>query len=258
MRRANLRLALRSGSQAAVMAADIVLLKESLEVLPKVLKTSQRLVNGVLDTFKLYLSQVSMQLLLILIVAILGLGQYPYNATQAGVVSVLTIAFPVVLLAIWSPPSVVSAESIRRQLARFVIPVAFTLSILSLLVYAWLMPRNGDVAYAQLCVTYALLGAGWLRLLFVLPPTPAWAGGAEVVGDRRVIWLVLGMVLLFLLILSLPLLSELLYVGWLDSAGDYLVLALAVALWALGLRAIWRARVMEPVVDRFAQRLRVS
>ncbi len=46
---------------------DIVLLKDSLEALPRVLITAQRLVSGILDTFKLYLSQLSMQLLLILV-----------------------------------------------------------------------------------------------------------------------------------------------------------------------------------------------
>ena len=258
MRQANLRLALRGGSQAALKETDIVLLKDSLEALPPVLKTGQRLVNGVLDTFKLYLSQVSMQLLLILVVAFLRLGQYPYNPTQAGVVSVLTIAFPVVLLALWSSSGVVSDESIRRQLARFVVPVAVTLSLLAIIVYAWFFSQTGDADYAHLGVTYALLGAGWLRLLFVLPPTPTWVGGAELRGDRRVIWLILSMMLLFLLILSLPLLSELLFLGRLESVSDYLVIALAVALWAIGQRAIWRNQLMEPIINRFAQRLRVT
>jgi cation-transporting ATPase E len=258
MRQANLKVALRSGSQAALTETDIVLLKDSLEALPRVLITAQRLVSGILDTFKLYLSQLSMQLLLILVVALLQLRHYPYNPTQAGVISAFTIAFPVILLAIWSYPSIVSEESIRRQLLRFVIPVAVTLGILAAVVFGWFMTRTENPDYAQLGVTYALLAAGWLRLLFVQPPTPFWVGGAELRGDRRVIWLVIGMVLFFLFIMSFPQLREWLFFDLLDSVPDYLVVALAVGLWAVGLRAIWRARLMEPVVNRFSQRLRAS
>ena len=254
MRQANLKVALRSGSQAALTETDIVLLKDSLEALPRVLVTAQRLVSGILDTFKLYLSQLSMQLLLILVVALLQLGHYPYNPTQAGVISAFTIAFPVIFLAIWSYPSIVSEESIRRQLIRFVIPVAVTLSILALVVFAWFVTRTKDPDYAQLGVTYALLAAGWLRLLFVQPPTPFWVGGAELRGDRRVIWLVVGTILFFTFIMSFPLLREWLFFDLLDSVPDYLAVALAVALWAVGLRAIWRARLMEPVVNRFSRR----
>ncbi len=258
MRQANLKLALRGGSQAAVMATDIVLLEDTLEALPMVLKTGQRLVNGVLDTFKLYLSQVSMQLLLILAVALFKLGHYPYNPTQAGVVSVFTIALPVILLAVWASAGVVSEESIRRRLARFVVPVAITLSILSMVVYAWFLARSGDPDYAQLGVAYVLLGAGWLRLLFVLPPTPFWVGGAQLRGDRRVFGLIFGTILFFLLVMSFPLLRELLFFDGLRPATDYLVVTLAVAVWAIGVRAIWRARLMEPIIDRLAKWLRVS
>jgi cation-transporting ATPase E len=258
MRQANLKLALRGGSQAAVLAADVVLLKDSLEALPLVLKTGQRLVNGVLDIFKLYLSQVSMQLLLIVVIALLRLGHYPYNPTQAGVVSVFTISFPVILLAVWSSAGVVSEESIRRRLARFVVPVAITLSILAVAVYVWVLARIGDADYAQLSVMYALLGAGWLRLLFVLPPTPAWVGGAQLRGDRRVFGLILIMVVFFLFVQSFPLLREWLYIERLRPATDYLIVALAVAVWAIGVRAVWRARLMEPIINFFAQRLRAA
>ncbi len=258
MRQANLKLALRGGSQAAVMGTDIVLLEDTLAALPMVLKTGQRLVNGVLDTFKLYLSQVSMQLLLILVVALFRLGHYPYNPTQAGVVSVFTIALPVILLAVWASAGVVSEESIRRRLARFVVPVAITLSILSMLVYAWFLARSGDPAYARLGVTYVLLGAGWLRLLFVLPPTPFWVGGAQLRGDRRVFGLILGTILLFLLVMSFPLLRELLFFDGLRQATDYLVVTLAVAVWALGVRAIWRAWLMEPIINGLVRWLRVT
>jgi len=72
MRQADLRLATKGGSQVALMQTDIVLLKNSIEALPSVLTTGQRLVKSVLDTFKLYLSHVLSQILMIVIVLVLN------------------------------------------------------------------------------------------------------------------------------------------------------------------------------------------
>ena len=66
MRQANLRVALRNSAQAALKLTDIVLLEDSLSALPHVMLTGQRLVNGILDVLRLYLSQTIAQLLLIL------------------------------------------------------------------------------------------------------------------------------------------------------------------------------------------------
>ena len=70
LRQADLRICLKGGSQAAMQMTDIVLLENSIGALPHVLTTGQRLVNGVLDTFKLYLSHTIAHLLLIVSLAV--------------------------------------------------------------------------------------------------------------------------------------------------------------------------------------------
>jgi cation-transporting ATPase E len=252
MRQADLRVALKSSDQAALRLTDIVLLEDSLEALPYVLSTGQRMVNGVLDTFKLYLSHVIAQLLLILSMVFLRLESFPYHPTQAGVISAFTIAIPNAFLSAWAAAGRVTGGIIRRGLARFIIPAALTGALLAWLVYILFLSRTQDVKYAQLAVTFALLMAGWLRVLFVQPPTSFWVGGAPLRGDRRVIGLVIASVLIFAAILAVPLFRDLLRINFLDSVADYGLVSLAVAIWMLLLRAIWRSKILEPLIDRIA------
>ena len=223
MHQANLRIALKSSTQAALTTADMVLLEDSLTALPTIMKSGQRIVNGVLDTFKLYLSQISSQLLLIVIFILFSLDHFPYHPTQSGVVSLFTIALPNVLLVFWASTGRLDRSRMRRRLAHFIIPTAVALSLLSLIVYLVFLYQTRSEDYAQLAVTFALLAAGWLRILFVQPPTPFWVGGDELAGDKRVIWLVIGCALIFLAILSVPLFQSWMRITWLQSWTDYLI-----------------------------------
>ena len=260
MRQADLRLALRSGTQAAVMLTDIVILEDSMKAIPSILAMGQRLVSGVLDTFKLYLSQVGLQLMLLLYMLFFSLDQFPVHPTQAGVISAFTIAAPNILLALWSAGGRHTQEKMRRQLAHFIIPSAITLSLLAWGVYALFGNRTSGPGfpphelirqlkltgvqpfYAELAVTYALLIAGWLRVFFLQPPAQFWVGGAPLRGDRRVYGLVLASVGLFVFVLVFPFLplQEWLRITWLPTLRDYLLVAGAAFIWAFVLRAIWR------------------
>jgi len=254
MRAATLRLALQNSSQAALKTTDIVLMQDSLSGLPTIFKTGQRMVNGVLDTFKLYLSQVTTQLLLILALIFFNLDNFPFHPTQAGIVSIFTITIPNILLIFWSSPGQTSQAKMRRQLAHFVVPAAITLAILALTVFYLFQNDTQNVLYAQLAVTYALLGAGWLRVLFVQPPSKFWVGGDELAGDKRVYWLLLGTIIIFLTIQLVPIFREWLWIEYLNPLTDYMQVGLAVALWAIILRTIWRRNLFIPLVEALANR----
>ena len=58
MEEADLRITLRSSSQATLGLADIVLLEDSFQVLPTVLERGQNIVNGLLDILKINLAQI--------------------------------------------------------------------------------------------------------------------------------------------------------------------------------------------------------
>jgi len=252
MRQADIRVALKSSAQAALQLTDVVLLEDSLEALPYAVTTGQRLVNGVLATFKLYLSHVISQLLLIIAMVLFSFNHFPYHPTQAGVISAFTIAIPNALLSVWAAAGRVTGTVIRRQLARFIIPASIATAILAGGVYKLFISRTGEPEYAEMAVTTALLMAGWLRVLFVQPPTSFWAVAVPLRGDRRVINLVIGSVLIFAVILAVPLFRDLLRINFLDSVVDYGLVMIAVAIWMVLLRAIWRSKILEPLIDRIA------
>jgi len=241
MRQANLRVALRNSSQAALKLSDIVLLEDSLSALPHVMLTGQRLVNGILDVLRLYLSQTIAQLLLILFYLFLGLPDFPMHPSQTGAVSFFAVVVPTIFLGVWAASGRIDNKVIRYRLAHFILPSALTTAFLAWGVYIFFLNRTQNKEYAELAVTYAWLMAGWLRVLFIQPPTAFWVGGAPLRGDRRVIWVLLISVLLFAVAISIPLLQQLFQTVWLPSPLDYLWIALAVAIWALVTRTLWRS-----------------
>jgi cation-transporting ATPase E len=108
---------------------------------------------------------------------------------------------------------------------------------------------NPQLFYAQMAVTWALLMAGWLRLLFLQPPSRFWTGGARLRGDQRVTGLVIFLMILTIIVLIFPWLpvQNWLRFTWLPGLSDYAIIGVAVAVWALVLRAIWRWRLVRQV-----------
>jgi cation-transporting ATPase E len=240
---------MKTGSQAALMLTDMVLLDDSLAALPRVLRTGQRLVQGLLNTFKLYLSNVFAQLLLVATFLILRLEEFPYHPTQAGVISAFGIAFPSMFLVFWSSTGRMTRETMRRSLGHYIIPAGILTSILGLAVFYLFRALYADIEYVQLVVVWALLFAAWLRVLFLLPPAPFWVGGEPLRGDKRIVWLVLIIALIFAVIAALPLALDLLRIAWLTSILDYVLIVLAVVIWVFILRAVWRASLTGSLVD---------
>jgi soluble P-type ATPase len=193
MHQADLRMAAKSGTQAAIMLSDIILLEETLKTLPSVLRTGQRLVNGVLDIFKLWLSHVVSILLMILVILSLRMRLFPYQPVHGSLIAVFTITIPSIVMSAWSSAGRLTEMEMRRKLVHFIIPTAITMTILAFTVYfiflnrtptprfhAWVTEQlnftDVQIFYAELSVTYALLIAGWLRLFFLQPPSRLWVG----------------------------------------------------------------------------------
>ena len=62
-----------------------------------------------------------------------------------------------------------------------------------------------SIEEGQTWVMYALLFAGWFRVLFLQPPTMFWVGGEELRGDRRVWWLLLATIASYVIVTAVPL-----------------------------------------------------
>lgn len=242
MRAANLALAHQRGSQAAQSVADILLLENSPGVIEKVLDKGQRIVNGLLDILKLYLTQVFYIALLISAIQIIGIG-FPFRGIQLTVITVVSITIPSLGLTLWAKPGVLYGKSLRRSLTHFVLPTAITIGLVATFVFFYFLGINNDINYAHLAVTYTLVFMGLLVVLFLRPPTRILAGGAPESDDRRITMMVLVLYVLFFvtvaLTVAIPFLQETLMLDWLDSLRDYLIIALLVIGWAIFLQTIW-------------------
>lgn len=243
MRQANLAAAYKGSSPASQSMADILLLENSLQVLNRVLDKGQRIVNGLLDILKLYLTQVFYLTLLILGVFIIGRG-FPVRGIQLTIITTVTITIPSLGLTLWANPGVLHGNSLRKSLSHFIIPAAISIAIAGIVAF---LSFHGEILerdYAHLALTYTLVFAGLLVVLFLRPPFRLLAGGASLSQDRRIYHMVIVLTILFFITVALssaiPFLNDLLLLNWLDPLSDYVIIATIVIIWAVFLLLLWR------------------
>jgi hypothetical protein len=121
------------------------------------------------------------------------------------------------------------------------------MSLAALLVYLYFLDQTGQVAYAQLALTYTLIYAGLLLAVFLKPPWSLRERG----GVRKREWRMAGLAL-FLGIAAfflpwIPAAQKYLKLDWLRQPADYGVVGLAVLGWAVVLSLVWW---VIPPVDR--------
>ncbi len=246
LKQAHLGIAMQSGSQAARGVADMVLLGDSFAALPAAFREGQRIVLGMQDIVRLFLTRTFYVTLLIVGATIVGL-EFPMLPKANSILALLTVGIPTLALAAWArsgaPP-----RSLLRSVTHFVFPAAFTVAALSLAVYlAYLLTtKNLEIARTALTTTTVLCGI--LLIPFVEPPTPAWVGGDELSSDWRPTILALGMLVLYGLVMLVPALRSFFELTPLRGLDVILIGALVVA-WALVLRFVWRARLFERLLQ---------
>jgi cation-transporting ATPase E len=255
MEEADLRITLRSSSQAALSLADIVLLEDSIQVLPTVLERGQNLVNGMLDILKINLAQIGYILLLTIIMFLSNRRIFYYHPTQGGIIAFFTVIVPSLGLTLWASSGTLPRQYMRSRLWHFVVPAAVTMTLASLVV-GWIFGRGLlDVAYSQLAITYLLVAIGLVLVVFVQPPTRFWVGGDVLSRDWRNTYLALVLFLLFILITILPLTQKLFRLTTLQDAWAYAVIGVVAIVWTFLIRAIWRAPWLNRYVGIFSERL---
>jgi len=244
LKRANLGIAMHSGSQATRNVADMVLLDDSFSVLPEAFQEGQRIMSGMEDILRLYLSRIFYLGILIAAIGFVGAG-FPFTPKQNAVVSVFTMSIPGFCLALWARPKPVARVSLMRRLAHFVFPAAFTVAAVGIAVYLYSLATTGDLSHAQTMLTYTVIVCGIVSLIFVEPPTRWWVGGDSLSGDWRPTYLAIALLALLVVFLVVPFLRDFYGLILLENWFDYLRIALAVVAWVFLVRLVWRANLME-------------
>jgi len=261
LKKANLGIAMQSGSQAARGVADIVLTNDSFAALAPAVEEGQRIINGMQDILRLFLTRITTVGLLIVTSLIIGL--FPIDLRNGSVLTLFTVGIPTAMLALWAQPGKRVHGTLGRTLAQFVVPAAALSSLAGLAVlYAILFLRVGlsnaiggtvdeatlDAAtrVAQSGLTTFLVFAGLVLVVFVEPPNDALAVIEPRTPDRRPTMLAVLLAAIYLIVLALPAGRDVFSLQPLGVA-ELAIVALAVAAWAALLMLTWRHR----IVDRF-------
>lgn len=263
LKKAHIGIAMQSGSQATRGVADIVLLNDSFAALPPAFQEGQRIVNGMLDIMRLFLTRVVYQTLIILGVAVIGIG-FPITPVHMSLLSLFTVGIPTLALAAWSRPGAPKNRLIQSVL-RFILPAGVSLALVGLLVYVGyyvgLLQAGGitDVLQvndpvlmqsvldtARTVLTTLTTIGGLVLILFVEPPTHFWSAGDEFSGDWRPTIMAGVLLLVYVVLMVVPGLREFFELAVLEPR-DWLIIGVVLVLWTLGLRFLWRAQ----LADRF-------
>ncbi len=234
LKRAQVGVAMRSGSSVTRDVADIVLLDDSFTTLPPARTEGRRIIAGVGISMYLFLARVATQMLVILTVTLLGLG-FPYTPTQVGL-TLFTVGVPTFFLTLWARPAA-PRDDLLASLARFVIPVSVLTAGFATAVYAYLYrmildgfsttPFPGAITLfeqytgltygvdANFVEASATLGAqsglsvfvstsAIVLILLLEPPHRIFTAWTGVSPDRRPTWLALGLLAAFAVVLLVP------------------------------------------------------
>ena len=242
LKQASLGIAMQSGSAATRGVADIVLLKDSFAALPQVFREGQRIRQGMHNILKLFLTRVLY--MMCLLVAIMIVDGFPFVPRQNAILTLLTEGIPALALASWAEPRAFEPKRALSSLLHFVIPAAVTLSLAALGVFMVGFTSDAQLPAAQSALTSFTITSGLLLIPFVVPPVRAWVGGSRLGGDWRPTLLGLGLLVGYAALLAIPPLRAFFELTALD-ARSYLLIGLAALTWALLLRLIWRARLLE-------------
>jgi cation-transporting ATPase E len=254
LKKAQIGVAMQSGSQATRGVADIVLMNDSFAALPAAFLEGQRILNGMKDIVSLFLTRVFYYALIIFGVAVVAEASlFPFIPAQGGMLTLVTIGIPTFALAAWAKPGH-ARRRILTTVVHFVLPASVTISFVGILIYVFYLFQVPFLPSADLYSTVvvdALLATPRSALLtflvlsnlalvvFVEPPMRFLAGGDEPTNDMRPTILAGFMLLLYALIVIVEPLRRFFQIQLLMPA-DYLLIAVVVLLWAMGLRFMWR------------------
>lgn len=263
LKQANLGIAMQSGTQATRAVADLVLMQDSFAALAPAVSEGQRIVNGMQDILKLFMTRIATMAMVIF--SALVIGEFPLALRQASLVTLFAVGIPSVLLAIWARPGAAGKGTLGQRLLHFVLTPVTVTTIFSLLLFYGVLVgeiylRNGfnvplttemfspffqevvDIAQSTLAAFLVLIGL--LTIVFVEPPTEWWVGGDVLSGDWKPTILA-GVLLLFFFVIH-----------FVKPARDFFalhelgMLEMAVAFgaalaWLLLVRWLWRERIFE-------------
>lgn len=260
LKQANVAVGMQSGSQAARGVADLVLLHDTFTPLPFAFREGQRIINGMNDILHIFMVRILYKASIV--AAIMAVGGFPFAPRQAALVSFVTAGVPAVALAAWARSGQTPKTGLFRKLARFVLPTAFVLLVMSVAVYlVYAIPSKAaylavhpnatqtellEHAYpaAQTALTLFSSLCGIMLILFVVPPVRWLAGGARLRGDWRMVGVVVALLACVAGVVTIPFGRYLFELQQLP-VWQYFAIFGATLVWGAICQLIWHSRALD-------------
>lgn len=272
LKKANLGIAMQSGSNATRNVADMVLLGDSYAALVPALSEGKRIVNGITDATYLLVARGLCYALIIIGVMMVGLD-FPFEPSQLGLTT-FSVGLPAFMLTLLARPEE-RHEPLLPSLVSFVLPFAVWTMLLGVVLYSYLNIQGSerfadleippraiemferatgltygvDADFAQVAVTLVAQSVlstfvsitAILLVLFLHPPHPFFTGWRPLSPDRRPAVVAIALIVVFVGLLNIgPVLDYFGVVG--PPPGIWGTLGILLLVWLLGFRLILRRR----------------
>ena len=133
IKKAQVGVAVQSGSGAARGVADMVLANDNFMALPQAIVEGKRTVSGMRDILRLYLSRNFVLAFLVFVILLLGRNM-PLMPVQNTVYALMTVSVSAFMLTLWARPSD-NKDMILPNVLRYVLPFASVTGVFALIVY---------------------------------------------------------------------------------------------------------------------------
>ncbi len=243
LKQAQMGIAMESGSQATRAVADMVLLGDQFNVLPEAIKEGQRILNGMQDNMRLFLTRTLYTALLIIIAGFIG-AEFPFTPKHNSILTTLPVGIPALFLTIWAR-SGVPQKKLLQAVSEFVLPAGFSITIVTLLVY--LLYHKEAIQLQRTVLTTTALLCGLLLIIFAEHSADEWESGQQLSFDRRRVRLAGVMLVFYVLIFPFPGVREFFELNTMAWKDLFIVLAAVIA-WGIVVRVLWRYDVFRRVL----------
>lgn len=277
LKKAQIGIAMQSGSQATRNVADMVLMQDSFVALQPAFGEGKKIVGGLMRSMYLFIARVVSSALIIIGISMMGLS-FPFEPAQVAL-TLFTIGIPAFFLTLWAQPLRLEGD-ILHSVVRFVVPTAILSMLFGLIVYTstnYFMlntisnvnvpPRvverfeaytgltyNVDEEFSTAAATIVAQShlsifisyAAFILLLF-LEPAHRWLEGWTTRSEQRwPFWLAVVLWVIFTIVVVWEPSSS--YFGLVRIPFRFLMaIWAAVLLWALLLRYLWRSSWFDQV-----------
>ena len=241
LKRARMAVAMGSGTQVTKGVADVVLLKDQFSRLPEAVGEGRRIARNIHRLGRLYMTKTVYAATLILLVAVPGLGAFPFLPRHLTIAALLTIGIPSFVLALMPSDGPLYRGRLLRALAAFAVPAGVSTALASLLSFFLVDSVAGaslEAGRTAATTTLIVLGLAFILLLERGP------GREHIAIQSNMLAMVAALGAVFAGILALPFLRDFFEMVLL-SAPEWFLALFSAAVGLIIASALWKLPQIE-------------